>query len=147
MAEGHPGKLKGPYSRVCPWDEAATVISNKSNERIEMVELEARRALGDENTDFTINLDDPVAPDEKLDGFKIPEQFSKMCFDAAYSHIMQVDWAMASVPRLRWSPQGNPLQGVWWRLSRPLQDVREISVRSKPVDKSCWEILWEYRRL
>lgn len=92
VAKDRAGESKGAYSRICPWDEPATDHSKNRNELMEMADLRPLRSLGDETLEFTINLDDAIAPDDPLVGFKVPEDFSKMCFDVAYRHIMQVVW-------------------------------------------------------
>ena len=93
VAKARPGESKGAYSRICPWDEPAVDQCNVRNEPFEMASLPSQRSLSNESPAFTVNMDDPIASDDPLVGFKIPEHFSEMCFDVAYRHIMQDVWA------------------------------------------------------
>ena len=118
VARDRPGRSKGAYSRICPWEEPATDNINDRHEPIEMAKLHRRRAFGEESPEFTINLDDQIAPEDVLIDFKIPEDFSKTCFDVAYRHIMQMVWT-----------------GPWQQYQNYIGGVKEV--RGKSCDGIC----------
>ena len=93
VAAARPGSPNSALAQVCPWEEPLIDQSNDRNDRIEMANLSSRLSFDNESTEPIINLNEPIDPNDKLIGIKIPVGFNKFCFDEAYASVRNMVWS------------------------------------------------------
>ena len=113
VAGPRPSTPDSTLAQICPWDEPLIDQSNDRNERLQMAYLQNRHSFDNGSTEPIINLNEPLDPNDKLIGFKVPAYFADNCFDKAFASVKYMVWA-----------------GPWQNYSKMDKDVAHKPYRS-----------------